>query len=114
MEGMIDRIATGSSALAVFLVTSGVAFVVFAALWIAFGAGVIWSQGSVTGAWEWIRGLPLLVQLVVWFLFLPVVAGLWVWETTWPLVLRLVVVVGLAGWTLFMFMPRALLQGAAR
>jgi hypothetical protein len=53
----------------------------------------------------------LLVQIVVWVLFLPVMVGLWVWETSWPLVVRLVVVIGIAGWNLLIFLPKAL-QGA--
>jgi hypothetical protein len=89
------------------LVASGVFFAVFALLWIAFGVGLIWSQGSLDSAWQWIRDLPLIAQAVVWVLFLPVVAGLWVWETTWPFIVRLVLVAGLAWWNLFMFLPRA-------
>jgi hypothetical protein len=58
--------------------------------------------------WEWIRGLPLIVQGVVWLLFLPVVAGLWVWETTWPLVMRLVVVGGVGFVNLYVFLPKTL------
>ena len=85
---------------------SGVLFVVFAALWLGFGAALIWSQGSLDAAWAWIGDLPLLVQGIVWLLFLPVVAGLWVWETTWPFLVRIVVVVGLAGWNLLVFLPR--------
>jgi hypothetical protein len=55
-----------------------------------------------------VRGLPLIIQGVVWLLFLPVMVGLWVWETTWPIVLRLVVIVGVARWNLIVFLPRAL------
>ena len=54
------------------------------------------------------RDLPLIVQIVVWILFLPVMIGLWIWESTWPLIVRLVLVVGVAGWNLIMFLPRAL------
>jgi hypothetical protein len=109
VEAIIDRLASGAGGLATFLVTSGVAFILFAVLWLAFAAGLIWSQGSISSAWEWVRGLPLVVQVAVWLLFLPVVAGLWVWETTWPLLIRLVIVGGLASWTLYMFFPRLLL-----
>jgi hypothetical protein len=111
MEPIINTMAVWGSNAAVFLVTSGTAFVVFAVLWTAFGAGLIWSQGSVDAAWHWIRSLQLLAQLLVWFLFLPVVIGLWVWETTWPFIVRLVLVVGLAGWNLLMFVPRVLPAG---
>jgi hypothetical protein len=38
-------------------------------------------------------------------------AGLWVWETTWPVVVRLLIVTGLAGWSLYMFLPRYLMPG---
>jgi branched-subunit amino acid transport protein len=87
------------------------AFVVFAILCAAFATALVWSQGSLDQTWEWIRSLPLIVQGVVWLLFLPVVAGLWAWETTWPLVTRLLVVAGLGFANLYVFLPRSLLGG---
>ncbi len=87
------------------------AFVIFAALWIAFGAALIWSQGSLDQAWEWMQSLPIVLQAVVALLLLPVVAGLWVWETSWPLLGRLVVVGGLALTNLVVFFPRTLFGG---
>ena len=83
-------------------------FAVFAVLWATFAAALVWSQGSLDQTWEWIRGLPLVVQGVVWLLFLPVVAGLWVWETTWPLVMRLVLVGGVGFVNLYAFLPKSL------
>ena len=44
-----------------------------------------------------------------WVLFLPVMAGLWIWETGWPTLVRLLLVVGIAGWNLLVFLPRALM-----
>jgi len=87
------------------------AFALFAALWIAFGAAIVASQGSLDAAWQWLRGLPLVAQAVVWLLLLPVTAGLWVWESGWPLVVRLVLVGGLAWVNLYLFFPRSLLAG---
>lgn len=87
------------------------AFVVFGALWIAFAAALVASQGSLDATWDWIRSLPLVAQVVLWLLFLPVVIGLWVWETDWPVAARLLVVAGLAVWTLYMFLPRWLGEG---
>ena len=55
-----------------------------------------------------IRGLPLIVQICVWVLFLPVMVGLWIWESSWPLIVRLLVVTGIAGWNLVILLPRAL------
>jgi hypothetical protein len=104
---VIDTVATGLGNGVGWLAETGILFIVFAALWAGFAVALIWSQGSLDAAWEAIRGLPLVVQVVVWILFLPVMVGLWIWETSWPLVLRLVLVLGIAGWNLLMFLPRA-------
>jgi hypothetical protein len=93
------------------MITNGVAFLVFALIWGAFAYGLIMSQGSLDAAWQWIRGLALPIQALVWLLFLPVVVGLWIWETSWPFIVRIVLVVGLAGWNLWMFLPKALTGG---
>jgi hypothetical protein len=111
MEQVIDTMASALGNSMALLAETGVLFVVFAVLWGAFGAAVIWSQGSLDAAWQWVRSLPLLLQGVVWLLFLPVAIGLWVWETTWPLIVRLVLIAGLAGWNLLIFLPRALQGG---
>lgn len=108
MEQAIETVATGLGNSVAWLAENGVLFAVFALIWIAVGAALIWSQGSIDQAWQTIRGLPLVVQAVVWLLFLPVMIGLWVWETTWPLVVRLILIVGIAGWNLMVFLPRAL------
>jgi hypothetical protein len=108
MEQVIETLAGGLGNSVAWLAENGVLFGIFALIWIAFGAGLIWSQGSVDQAWQTIRGLPLVIQAVVWLLFLPVMIGLWIWETTWPLVVRLILVIGIAGWNLLVFLPRAL------
>jgi hypothetical protein len=107
MDGVIETLASGLGNGIGWMAEHGILFVVFAALWVAFGAALIWSQGSLDQAWATIRGLPLIVQLGVWLLFLPVMAGLWVWETAWPLLLRVLVIAGLAGWNLLVFLPKA-------
>ena len=111
VEKAIETVASGLGNGAGFLASSGIAFVIFGLLWVAFAVGLIWSQGSVDAGWEWLRGLPWIAQGVVWLLFLPVTAGLWIWETSWPLVLRLVLVAGLAGWSLLIFFPKAAAAG---
>ena len=85
MEQLIETLATGLGNTVGWLAQNGVLFAIFAVLWIAFAIGLFWSQGTVDQVWEFIRGLPLLLQIVVWVLFLPVMVGLWIWETTWPL-----------------------------
>jgi len=108
MEQVIETLANGLGNSVAWLAENGVLFGVFALIWVAFGVGLIWSQGSIDQAWQTIRGLPLVIQAVVWLLFLPVMIGLWVWETTWPFVVRLILVIGIAGWNLLVFLPRAL------
>ena len=88
MDGIIETVASGLGNGVGWLAEHGVLFGVFVLIWIAFGAGLLWSQGSVDQVWETIRGLPLIVQAVVWLLFLPVMIGLWIWETSWPLIVR--------------------------
>ena len=107
MERVIESAATGLGNSIGWMAESGVLFALFALLWVAFGVGLVWSQGSIDQAWAAIRSLPLLVQGVVWLLFLPIMVGLWIWETTWPFVVRLVLVAGIAGWNLLVFLPRA-------
>lgn len=115
IEVIADALGVGVGRLATFVATSGVAFAIFGVLWIAFGAALLTSPAGLHDAWQWLASLPLLVQLVAWLLLLPVTAGLWVWETDWPLIVRLLLVGGLAGWSLWMFFPRALLRrGRAR
>lgn len=113
MERVIETVASGAGNSVAWLAETGVLFLVFAAIWVAFAVGLIWSQGSIDAAWEWIRGLPLIAQAVVWLLFLPVMIGVWIWETSWPLVLRLILVAGVAGWNLLVLLPRWL-QAAPR
>jgi ABC-type amino acid transport system permease subunit len=108
MDQVIGTLASGLGNSISWLAENGILFAIFAVIWVAFAVGLIWSQGSIDQAWQTIRALPLLVQLVVWVLFLPVMIGLWVWETTWPLILRLVLVVGVAGWNLIILLPNAL------
>jgi hypothetical protein len=52
------------------------------------------------------RRMPLALQGLAWLFFLPVLFGLWIWRRGWPLVARLVLIGGVAGWNLLVFMPR--------
>lgn len=105
MEQIIETLADGLGNTIGFLANNWILFGIFAVLWLAFGAALLLSQGSIDSAWQWVRSLPLLVQIGVWVLFLPVVAGIWIWESSWPLVVRLLLVAGLAGWNLLVLIP---------
>ena len=81
-------------------------FILFTLLWLAFIAALIFRREMLKNTWQRIRSLHLLVQLILWLLFLPVMLGLWIWQTSWPLWLRLLLVVGLAWWNVYVFFPR--------
>jgi hypothetical protein len=108
MDRLIETLATGLGNSIGWMAEHGVQFLVFAVLWIAFIGALVLSQGSLDQVWSAITGWPWPIQILAWLLFLPVVAGLWVWETTWPFVARIVIVLGLAGFNLLVFLPKAL------
>jgi hypothetical protein len=108
MEWIIEAFGNGIGNAVTWMADVGVLFAVFAVIWVAFGIALVRRHETVDEAWTRIRSLPLAVQLLVWLLFLPVMVGLWVWESTWPLVVRATLVLGIAGWNLVMFLPRAL------
>lgn len=88
------------------LVISIGAFIVLGVLWLGFGAALALNQTALDTVWQALRGLPLVAQVLVWLLVLPVTAGLWIWEMPWPAWLRLILVAGLGVATLFVFFPR--------
>jgi hypothetical protein len=55
MERLIETLATGLGNGIGWMAGSGVLFVVFAIVWLAFGAALVLSQGSVDQAWSTIR-----------------------------------------------------------
>ena len=69
MEQVIEKVTTGLGNGIGFLADKGILFVVFALIWLAFGVALIWSQGSLDAAWQWVRELPWLAQGLVWLLF---------------------------------------------
>ena len=95
IERAFETVASGLGDSVGFLASSGILFVIFGFLWVAFAVGLILGQGSVDAAWQAIRDLPWIVQGAVWILFLPVMAGLGIWGTTWPFFLRVVLGVGM-------------------
>lgn len=82
------------------------AFGILTLLWLAFGAALLFNQAALNSIWQAFRGMPVVLQVVVGFLVLPVVLGLWIWETSWPLWIRLILVIGLGFATIYTFFPK--------
>jgi hypothetical protein len=107
-------VAFGGIGLGIALITGAtvvfnvLVFTMFAILWIAFVAALAFSPGTLDDLWHQTRRLPLLIQGVVWLLFLPLMIGLWIWERTWSLLIRLVLIIALGVWNVYMFFPLSL------
>jgi hypothetical protein len=107
IEGVINATVVPLANLVPVLVSSGLALLIFAALWAAFGFALVRDRARLDDAWQRIRRLPLPVQGIAWFLFMPVLVGLVVWRSRWPLTGRLVTIGGVAAWSLLIFIPAA-------
>lgn len=69
-----------------------------------FGYYLVAQPARLNEVWEWTRSLNILVQGVIWLLFLPWMIALWIWTLPWALPIRLVLVLGTLGvatWLLF-------------
>jgi hypothetical protein len=88
-----------------WLADTGVLFLLFALIWLAFGIAIVRSQGAIDQTWKRLRALPLAVQVIAWLLLLPVMLGLAIWEARWPVAVRAVLVLALAAWNLVIFLP---------
>lgn len=106
VDTLVTRIVIPITSVIPRLVSSGALLAVFATLWLAIGATVVANPAGLDATWRAIGEWPFPVQAIGWLLFLPVMAGLWIWATDWPLAARIVLVVGLAGWNLLVFIPR--------
>lgn len=81
-------------------------FVLFVVLWMCFAAALVRRRAELDEFWRAFRRRGLVVQAVVWLLFLPLAAALFIWERRWQVGVRLVLVLAIAAVNLFMFFPR--------
>jgi len=71
----------------------------------AFLYYLVTDPARLTDVWTWTRSLPLLVQGVIWLLFLPWMLCLWMWMLPWAMPIRLVLVIAALGWTSWLLFP---------
>jgi hypothetical protein len=64
--------------------------------WIAFAALWIFDSSVLGSIFHWIQGIPLILEIIVWIVFLPWVFSLWILQTSLPLWLRIVIIVVIA------------------
>ena len=82
------------------------AFAILTLLWLGFATALLFNQSMLHSAWQALRSLPMIVQVVVWLLVLPVALGLWIWDTSWPLWIRLTLIIALGWGTIYTFFPK--------
>ncbi len=107
LVGIIEWTVVPVTSTIPFLASHGILLAIFAALWAFFGYALVRNQPSLDDAWMRIRRLPLVAQALAWLLFLPVLAGLRIWRSRWPMAWRVVLIAGLAGWNLLVFLPQS-------
>lgn len=79
-------------------------FVWMVAMWLAFF--VLLFADRLDDLWRAILQLPLIVEIILWVLFLPWMLGMAVWTSTWADWLRVALVLCFAvGWTIVSY-PR--------
>jgi hypothetical protein len=85
-------------------------FLVFLALWAGFAYALVANQGGLDAVWQAIQSQHVVVQGLIWLLFLPVTIGLWIWESAWPVLVRLPLVVAIGAFNIWLFFPKGLFQ----
>jgi hypothetical protein len=82
------------------------AWLLFTVLWTGVLAALAFSPATLDEVSASVRRLPLVAQVVVWLLFLPIMLGLWIWQRAWAPPIRLILLLAIAAWNLFLFFPR--------
>jgi hypothetical protein len=68
----------------------------FGILWIVFAVLWIFSPDTLGHVYNWLTGLPLIVEIIFWIIFLPLVGSLYIWHSTLPLWLTIILIVLIA------------------
>jgi hypothetical protein len=72
--------------------------------WVAFYALMLFSEPALQNLRDLVRGLPLVVEALVWFALFPYVLALTIWDSSWAESLRFVLVACCAvGWSLVFY-----------
>jgi len=71
----------------------------------AFVYYMVTDPARLTEVWAWTRSLNILVQGVVWLLFLPWMICLWMWTLPWAVPIRFVLVIAALVWTNWLLWP---------
>ena len=76
------------------------AFAMFVIVWVGYAIALRGDRGSIDQSWEWLRGLPAPIQVIVWVVILPIAVGMWIFESEWTPTAGVLLGVGMIAWTL--------------
>jgi len=76
------------------------AILIFVLLWVGLAIALVINREWLSLLWNWVQALPIVGEIIIWILFLPIMVGLWTWESSWSTLVNLLVLVGIVGWTL--------------
>jgi hypothetical protein len=76
------------------------ALAVLAVLWVGFAVAQSANRELPSQAWEWLRSLPVVPQVVACILILPLAIGLWASQSDLGQGARTAVALGLVAWTI--------------
>ena len=80
-------------------VLSSYAVGIFAILWVGFALALIVNRDWLDSLWHWVGALPIVVEVIIWLVFLPIMVGLWTWVSSWTTLITVLAIVGLVVWT---------------
>lgn len=95
----IEGQTTGEAAFTLAVFTAGLVVTAM------FGYYLATEPARLNELWEWVRSLNILVQGVVWVLFLPWMVALWIWVLPLGLPIRLLGVISMLGFTTWLLFP---------
>ena len=81
-------------------ILSTYAIVIFAILWIGFVIALIANPEWLNLIWNWVQALPIVAEVIIWVLFLPIMVGLWIWESSWSTFITILAFAGIIVWTI--------------
>ena len=68
----------------------------FGLLWIVFAILWIFSPDTFGHIFDWITGLPVILEIILWIILLPWVGSLYLWHSSLPVWLTIVLIVLIA------------------
>ncbi len=81
-------------------VLSSYAIAIFVLLWVGFAIATAVNREWLDLLWNSVQALPIVTEIIIWVLILPIMVGLWILDSSWPALVSFLAVAGIVIWTL--------------